>query len=176
MADSSSDHVGHGLGDVAWVTTHPLYETAPWPLEIHRDTWYLLFDPLPPRVSGPTPSILGDLTSACLLQNLQWLQHSDTKFPKFICCSTQAWPPCPLDNQSKSPPNSFGILTLLRIFTNFMSTQENGKRSFMSLFFAFSAPNPPSKLPAHHPKASLLSSPLPLPDSSAPKTETLSVT
>lgn len=52
---------------------------------------------------------------------------------------------------------------LFGIFTPFVTAQENRKRSFVSLYFPFSASSPLCTSPAHHPTSSLLSSPQPLP-------------
>lgn len=52
---------------------------------------------------------------------------------------------------------------LFGIFTPFVTAQENRKRSFVSLYFPFSASSPLCTPPAHHPTSSLLSSPQPLP-------------
>lgn len=100
---STLTHWNFSLGDGAWMTTHSLPETTPWPLKIHRDSWCRHLGP--PTTKG-APSIPTDSTWVCLLQNLKWLTLSGTKSLHLVHYSAQAWPLYPLDNPPKWPSNS----------------------------------------------------------------------
>lgn len=158
--------------------TSPMTE----PPETLTLTLSLSFSHQPPTPNHP---LLITLSPPLLLPHP--LQHPRLPSPLFLLSFSgfqpptglnllkhQLWPLYPQIIDLNGGLMALWTLMLFRIFTPFVTAQENRKRSFVSLFFPFSASSPLCRPPPHHPTVLLaLKSSAPPPDTYASETGTL---